>query len=273
MGYIITGVVLAVIGIILWIVKGKKAGKSNQLALFETSKVAEVIENYDSINASMGAGSFSHNVEIKGKAHSDTPLTGEFSNEPMVYFKSTLTHEYEKLQIKETSEGKKEERWVKHADVVADNERYADGFGVKDDSGFVAVNGRKSKFYIEKTHSSFEKGEATESSKGISLRIKGMTVNLGGAKPNAPRTIGYRYLESGIRQNANLLVIGEANDRDGSLIISQPSDKKELFIVSTRSKDEILGNIGGMIKGYTIGAFVFWCAAVAFTVVGIIKVI
>ena len=44
MGLLIGGVVLAVVGVILWIVKGKKEGTSAALELTDTSTVSEVNE-------------------------------------------------------------------------------------------------------------------------------------------------------------------------------------------------------------------------------------
>lgn len=75
MGIMIGGGVVALVGLILWIVKGKREGTSAALELTDTSTIAEVNENYNSISGSMGSGNFTHFCEIKGQAHADSPLT------------------------------------------------------------------------------------------------------------------------------------------------------------------------------------------------------
>lgn len=269
-GLIITGGVLGVLGLILWIVKGKKEGKSASLSLMETSRIKDVLENYSELTSSMGTGSFSYYAEVKGKAHSDSPLESDFSKESVVYFSSEVVHEYEKLETKTNSDGKKEKKWVKHQDTVSENTRWADGFGVKDDTGFIAVNANKSTFHTEKLHSSFEKGEQ-KSEGGLNLKIKGFSIGIGGSSDKSLKTIGYRYTETGIRLGTNLYVVGDANDREGSLQISKPKEKSDQFIVSVKSKEEMLGSLGSAAKGLAIGAIVSWVGAAALIVFGIIK--
>lgn len=273
MGLLIGGAVLGILGLILWIVKGKKAGKSASLELMETSRIKDVNENYNEINASMGSGSFTHLVELKGKAHADSPLESELSKEPVVYFNSEIEHEYEKLETRTNSDGAKEKKWVKHTDTVSENTRWADGWGVKDDTGFIAVNANKSKLHTEKLYSNFEKGDPNADNGGLNLKIKGFSIGIGGNKNKGIRTIGYRYTETGIRMGTNLYVVGEANDRDGGLIVSKPKDKKDPWIVSVKSKDEFLGSLGNTVKGLAIGAYVSWAGAAALIVYGVITII
>lgn len=272
MAYMIFGGILAVLGVILWIIKGKKENKSAKLSMLETSRINDVLENYAELTASMGQGSFSYFAEVRGKAHADVPIESDFSKENVVYFSSEVVHEYEKLETQTDSKGKKEKRWVKHQDTVSENTRWADGFGVKDDTGFIAVNATKSTFHTEKLFSSFEKGEPSAQS-GLNFNIKGFSFGVGGSANNGLKTIGYRYTETGIRLGTNLYVVGDANDREGRLQISKPKEKSDPFIVSVKSKDEMLGSLGSAAKGLTIGAIISWLGAAALIVVGIIKML
>lgn len=273
MGYLIGGAVLALLGLILWILKSKKEGKSLTLEMLETSRIKDVVENHEHISNSMGSGSFSNHVEIKGIAHSDSPLQSELKEEAVVYYCSTVVHEYEKLETKTDSDGKKSKEWVSHEDTVSENKRWADGFGVKDDTGFVAIDANKSQLHTEALFSKFEKGEPNPSN-GLNLKIKGFSISLGGGNTNNGfRTIGYRYTEIGIRLGAKLYVVGDANDRNGSLQISQPKDKKDPFIVSVKSKDDLLGSLTGAAKGLKIGAFISFGLAAVLVVVGIINMV
>ncbi len=271
MGFIITGVLLGALGLIMWIFKNKKEGKSLTLEMLETTPIKDIVENFEHITNSMGSGSFTNHVEVKGKAHAASPLTSELSEEEVVYYCAEVVHEYEKLETKTNSEGKKEKNWVKHQDTVSENKRWADGFGVQDSTGFIGLNATKSKLHLEDLFSKFEKGEPSQDG-GMSLKIKGFSLSLGSAN-NGLRTIGYRYTEKGIRMGTNLYVVGEANDRDGQLEISMPKDKKNQFIVSVKSKEEVLGSLSSAAKGLKIGAFISFGLAVAAIIYGIIKTV
>lgn len=256
MGLLIGGAVVAIVGVILWIVRGKKMGQSAALELTETSTVSEVNENYSSISGSMGSGSFTHFVELKGKAHADSPLTSELAKEAVVYYKSTVEHKYERLEDKKDSQGNIKKQWVKKTETVSENEFWADGWGVKDDTGFIKIDPTKSKLHTQKLMQKFEKGDNPQS--GINVNLGGLNIGIGGGGSKNYRSIGYEYEEFGIKLNTDLYVLGDANDRDGDLRVSKPQDKKQPFIVSTKSEDELMAGLGSAIKGFTIGAYVCW---------------
>jgi hypothetical protein len=270
MGLLIGGVVLAVVGVILWIVKGKKEGTSAALELTDTSSVSEVNENYQSITESVGSGSFTHFCELKGVAHADSPLTAELSNDQVVYYKSIVEHKYERQENKKDAQGNIRKQWVKHTDVVSENERWADGWGLKDDTGFIAIEPAKAKLHTDQLMSKFEKGEPTQS--GLSIKLGGVSIGLGSSN-NGHKTIGYNYKEIGIKLNTDLYVLGDANDRDGELRVSKPTDKSQPFIVSTKSEDELVSGLGSSIKGLTIGAYVCWGLGGLVAIAGVLKVV
>jgi hypothetical protein len=60
-------------------------------------------------------------------------------------------------------------------------------------------------------------------------------------RPLGNRTLGYRMKEKIIPLGQPLYVLGEAQMRSGSIIISRPSDSKKSFIVSTKSESQIAG--------------------------------
>ena len=271
MGLLIGGALIAIVGVILWMVMGKKAGQSAHLELTDTSTVSEVKENYESITGSLGSGNFTHFCELKGQAHSDQPITAELSNESVVYYKSEVIHKYERLENKKDSQGNMQKKWVKHSDTVSENEAWAQGWGVKDATGFVAINPKKSKLDSMQLHSKFEKGDPSKS--GLDIKLGGVSIGLGGGGNSGHKTIGYEYKEIGIKQGQDLYILGDANDRDGSLIVSKPKDKKYPFIVSTKSEDELQAGLGSAIKGLKIGAFVCFGLGGALAVAGLLNIL
>ncbi|MBD3636790.1 MAG: hypothetical protein HUJ25_05555 [Crocinitomicaceae bacterium] len=267
MGILIGGGVVVIVGVILWIIKGKKESQSAAMELADTSTVAAVNENFTSITGSLGSGSFTHFVEIKGKAHTSTPLTSELAKEAVVYYKSTVVHKYERLEEKKDSNGNIRRDWVKRQETVAENEHWADGWGVKDDTGFIKIDPAKAKLDAEKLLTKFEKGDNPRS--GLNVNLGGLNLNIGGK--NDYRSIGYDYTEYGIKIDSDLYVLGDANDRDGELRISSPQDKKQPFIVSTKSEDELVSGLGSSIKGLKIGAYICWGLGAVAIIVGALK--
>ncbi|UKN02680.1 E3 ubiquitin ligase family protein [Paracrocinitomix mangrovi] len=270
MGYLIGAAVIAIVGLILWIVKGKKEGQSAAMELADTSKVSEVNELFESISGSMGSGSFTHFCEIKGVAYTDNPLKSQLAEAEVVYYKSVVEHKYERLENKKDSNGNITKQWVKHTDIVSENEQWAQGWGVKDETGFIKIDPGKAKLHTESLMSKFEQGEPQQS--GLSVKIGGFSLGIGGGN-NGHKTIGYNYREEGIKLNTELYVLGDANDRDGALKVSKPQDNKQPFIVSTKSEDELVSGLGSSIKGLKIGAFVCWGLGAALVVAGLLNIL
>ncbi|MCH2235138.1 MAG: E3 ubiquitin ligase family protein [Crocinitomicaceae bacterium] len=270
MGLIIGGLVVAVVGVILWIVMGKRAGKAAVLDLTDTSRVTDVNENYQSTLNSMGPNSFTHFCEVKGQAHADDPLKSDLAEAECVYFSSKVVHEYKVKERRKDSNGNYQTKWVNKSETVSENSQWANGWGVKDDTGFIAVNAAKSEIHTEQLFSNFEQGEPG-SNGGLNVKIGNFSLGIGGN--NDYKTIGYRYSEEGIKVGSNLYVLGDANDRDGNLIVSKPIDKKQPFIVSTKSEDELMSGLGSAVKGFKIGAFAAWGVGGILVVVGILKLV
>jgi len=270
-GLLIFGAIVAIVGLFLWMAKSKKEGKSAVLSVTETSKVSEVLENFESMRSSMGNGNFTHFCEVKGVAHSDSPITSELAKKQVVYYSSKVVHEYERLEEKKDANGRMQKNWEKHSDVVSDNTNWANGFGVKDDTGFILIDPANSELHAVQIHSNFERGEPNADAL-VKFKIGGVSFGLGDSTPGR-KTIGYRYTETAIALGQDLYVIGDANDREGRLQIAKPSDKAQPFIVSTKSETELAGDLGSSIKGLKIGAYICWGLGAGLAIFGLIKIV
>lgn len=268
-GLIIFGAIVAIVGIFLWMSKSKKEGKSGVLSVTETSTVSEINENYESMRNTMGDGNFTHFCEVKGVAHSENPLTSELAKEKCVYYSAKVECQYESLEEKKDAQGKITKTWVKKTDVVSDNTKWADDFGVKDSTGFILINPAKAELHAVQIHSNFEKGEQKKDTM-LRVGLGAAALAFGTNKPGH-KTIGYRYTETAITLGKDLYVIGDANDKEGKLQMAKPADKKQPFIVSTKSESELAGDLGSSIKGLTIGAYICWGLGAGLAVFGLIK--
>ncbi|MBK9192638.1 MAG: E3 ubiquitin ligase family protein [Crocinitomicaceae bacterium] len=269
-GLLIGGAVVALIGLILWISKNKKEGKSALISVTETSKISEINENFQSMISSMGNGNFTHFCEVKGVAHSDSPITSELAKKSCVYYSAKVVHEYEKLEERRDSNGRVTRNWVKKSDTVSDNTQWASGFGVKDETGFILIDPAKAEIHAIQVYSNFERDPHKDAL--LKFKIGGVSFGLGDTDPNR-RTLGYRYTETAIPVNQNLYVLGDANDREGRLHMSKPKESRYPFIVSTKSESEIADNLGSSIKGLKIGAFICLGLGAGLMVFGVIKMI
>ena len=269
---LIAGAVVALLGLFFWIQKGKREGEGAAMELADTSTVAAVNENYQSITGSLGSGNFTHFVELKGQAHAEHPLTSELAQEKVIYYKAQVIHKYERLEEKRDSNGKINRRWVSRSETVQDNEQWADGWGLKDSTGFIEVDASKAKLHHEKLLSKHEQGNNPP--QGLNVNLGGLKLNIGGGtSSNNYRSKGYEYLEYGIRVGTDLYVLGDANDRDGVLRVSKPTDRKQPFIVSTKSEDELVATAGSKAKSAKIGAYVCWGLGAAGVIAGLVMII
>ena len=271
MGYIIVGLVLAIVGGVLWFIMGKKAVKLGMLEDTETSTVKEVYENFTSMSDSFGAGNFSLYTELKGTAFANTPLQSEMSKKECVYYKATIKREYEELQKSRDSEGKVTKKWVRKSEEVSCNENTATGFALKDCSGEILIDMNGSEMYTIKSFSNFEQvPDNNDSSTKISIGGFSLTTKSNSA---TIRTIGYKSEEVSIPLNHQLYVLGDANDRSGKLMVSKPKDKKTPFIVSTKSEDELTAKLGSSVNGLKYGAFACFAIGGGLAIWGVIAMI
>ena len=271
MGFIIGGVVLAIIGGVLWFLMGKKAGKLGVLEDTETSTCKEVNENFSSMTDSFGAGNFSLFTELKGTAVAHTPLESELSKKDCVYYKATVTREYEELQKSKDSDGNVTKKWVRKSEEVSSNENTATGFAIKDDSGEILVDMTGAEMHTVQSFSNFEKANDDNSS-GTKISIGGFSMSTGTSSATI-RTIGYKSEEVSIPLNHQLYVLGDANDRAGKLMVTKSKDKKTPFIVSTKSEDELTAKLGSSVNGFKYGAFACFGLGGALAIWGVIQAI
>jgi hypothetical protein len=266
MGFLIVGIILGIIGVIFWISRGKKAGKLNVLEINETSKTNEIIENYKSMVETHGPGTFSIYAELKGKAVADTPEISEFAKKECTYYRSVVTREYEQLETKQDSNGHTTKNWVRKTETVSSHTNTSPDFAIEDETGKILVDPTGAELYTIKTFSKFEEGKDPKGG-GLNISIGGFNISSGASI----RTIGFKYEEYSIPLNTDLYVIGDINDRAGRLMVSKPKDKKSPFIVSTKSEDELINQLGKSVKWMKVASFICIGFGGALIIYGIIN--
>ena len=92
---LIIGVILFGVAVFLEYTRRQNAGKLINIKYNETSKITDEMADYEAIKDTVGIGSYTKVVEIVGIATCKNPLQAEHSGEDVVYFKSSVTREYE----------------------------------------------------------------------------------------------------------------------------------------------------------------------------------
>ncbi len=266
MGFIITGAILIILGLILWLIRGKKADKLFKVDATDLSKVNEIIENFKGIVESHGPGNFSIYAKLKGKAAAETPQLSEFTKTNCAYFKSVVTREYEELQTTKDSNGNAQKKWVRKNEIVSSHTNTATDFAIQDDTGQILIDSTGAEMYTIKTFSKFEKGSEPQGG-GLNISIGGFNVSSG----SSIKTIGFKYEEFSIPLNTDLFVIGEVNDRSGRLMISKPKENSLPFIVSTKSEDEIKKIMGKSVIWLKYSSILSFILGDALLIYGIYK--
>jgi len=249
----IIGFILLVVGVVLIYFRKQSLGKAMNIKYHETTKVVDLFDNYNHVKAQLGEGSFSQIVEVKGKGNTPHPLTAEHTGRPVLYYKAEVYREYEVTVEKRDDDGNLTRNREKRSDRMSTNEE-AVTFYVEDGSGKVQVNMSGAEKHTQKSLEDFR-----QESPNLGNVIADAA--FGGS---SSRTLGYRYVEHIIPVNAQLYILGEAADRShgGELTIMKPVEKKENFIVSTKSEEE-------MVKGVESGAMWMLIGAIAAGVIGI----
>jgi hypothetical protein len=272
MMFIIIGLVLIGISVGLWFYRKSQMEKSFNIRYQETTTAKNIWENYEDIVKAVGNGNYTEIVEVKGIGTIDRPLIGEYSEKPVLYYRTSLVHEYEVQEQQRDSEGRT--RWVtvRKSETISTNEQGVP-FYLDDNSGKkIMVNLNGAEKITQKTADRFERefsqnylNQNRNTSWGLQLINFLSNTNVGGS-----RTIGYRFVEEAIPVNARLYVYGEASDRDGELMIVKPKDSKQNFIVSVKSEEELIKDADSAAKGSLIGLIVCAVLGVASIIFGIV---
>lgn len=274
MGFLIFGIIIVIIGVVLWIQKGKREKKLAVINEFERSTIKMIRENYDFIEGGYGEGNFSNYVEVTGYASHGEPLIAEFSGIECVYYHSKVVEEYEEEQAYTDQNGNRKYRWVRNSRVVQDIERKID-FDLDDETGLIFIELEGAEFSKEKVYNDYEQGKNPDFTRRVKSSNSGFLDSLlsglsSGRRHSGTRILGYKYTEEAIPLDSKLYVIGEANDRNGELTISAPKDKSKPYIISLKSEDQITKALQKKINTFKIGAIACFMIGLGLVAFGVI---
>ncbi len=257
----IAGIVVAVVGALLML--GARSAEKRLLALRTASKqtAAGLREALAQMSKDIGAGSFAETCEISGTAECAQPLRAEVSGTPCIYYSMRVERQYE-----ETVKDNGQERTQRGSETVASNQQHAE-FALRDASGAVAVAAEGAEFDGAKTLERFEPVSGGGGS-GLSLSVGSFSITLPAVQVGR-RTIGHKIVEHHVPVGARLYVMAEAADREGEVVLRRPKDGP--FIVSMRSKDELVSGARGQAKWMRAVGMTAIVGGAVLTAVGLLK--
>jgi hypothetical protein len=232
---IIIGIILIVVGIVLFFIKQNQSHKGFSIKSANSTNVKELESTAHSITQEIGGGSWRDYVKVWGKISASQPLISELKNEPCVYYTMTVKREYEETIQKQDSEGKWVQETKRSSDVVSSNQRKIP-FILEDQTGTISVNPEGAEIETVKVLDQFVSGEA----RGQMISFGGFSLALGSSNNNSQRrTLGYHYTEHILPIEHNILVVGEVSDETGNLMLTKPLEAGKRFIISLKTEQSL----------------------------------
>jgi hypothetical protein len=247
---VLFALIFLLFGVLMWIAAGvlvyfrrRQLHKTDLMRRLETSRVAQV--------ARVSPGTV---VEVKGILRCEKPLRSEMAGQECAYYRSQVIREYYERDLGDDDDIGPDRR----SETIASNEQYAP-FAVEDGSGVVGVRGEGAEVDALEVMNRFER----DMQGGIT--IGGVTINLGGGE----RTLGYRYVESVLRVDEPVYVLGVVQE-DGQIGAPGEGEEGKRFLISYRSEEQLEGKYrrGARLLGLiAVGLFVF---GAVFVLIGIV---
>lgn len=240
----VVGAILIAVGVALFFYKKKVEAKLLDVKYYDKTDIKSAVETCVSVSQELGSGHYSQMVKVAAKAQLDSPYTGEFSNEPCVYYEASAVHEFEKLVERKDENGKVQRNWVSGSETIG-SKREGGEFNLNDGSGSVLVDIQGADLTLDNAVNRFKNS-------GGSVAFSFGTFHPENSRNK--RSKGYREIERNIPVGQQLFVLGELNDRNGSPTITISGEKGNPFIVSIKSEEEVIGGLESKAKMVYYGA-------------------
>jgi len=274
------GLVLLVIGAVLYFLSTRAARKAHHIQATETSKVGDVLKLVAEVRAEMppGMGSgYRDYVELKGRVVCDAPITGELSDTPAAICETTVQRLVERREERRDAQGNVRTEWRKTTETVSQNRREA-VFYLEDDTGRIQVKPTAKAAELVKVVDRFEAPGAAEQMSGGSVVLSHgafrVALSAAGLFGSSSRTLGYKFIERILPVGSRLYALGEVADTDDEgVVLRAPSDdaKKKPYLLSTKTEEELVSASKKSSRIMRVIAAVLAAGGVALAVVGAVQ--
>lgn len=232
MELLIFGVILLVVGIVLFFVQKDHRTKAYSLKIARAVTVAELEKLSKEIAQEMGGGSWRDYVKLTGTVMCDRPLTSELTQTPCVHYSMSVRREYEETVTRRDSDGNETRETERSSETVSSNQQSVP-FDLKDGTGAIAIDPTDAGIETVKVLEEFRREEP-----GNFISFGGFSLALGSSGAGR-RTLGYRYCESILPLDRRITVVAALSDSANRLTLQKPAESGKKFIISLRSEEEL----------------------------------
>lgn len=246
MGYFLAGLISIIFGVVLLFKRKKNLSHITKISFAGMDTIEDIVEQIKYVTQEIEAPqAMKKIIEFNGKVSNEMILTSELSKKNCVFYNVKIDERYEETYYL-PKKGRRE-RHTRIGTKTIRNENYWTVFYVSND---------KMKIKIDPTNCkeidlvlSYSQYEPYRKSSGRDYKI-----------------LGYQYTEKLLPVNSNVYVIGEISYDGQEFCIKKPGDTSAPFIISLKSKEEIL-------KQKQSNALLSLIGAIALFLLGIILII
>lgn len=257
------GILLILIAIVLIVMHVSTRKRIAYLLSARDSTPGELASTAAKLTEEIGEGGFTEFVTLAGQAEATQPLTSPLGQRPSLYYRMKVERRYEEDYTTTDSQGKTQRRTRTGSETMSTQEESCDFFLRGADGAMrVQLDGAQFEGLVQ-TVDRFEPSAGGMS--GGSLSFGRFSMSLGNMSQNR-RTLGYQYTEHILPVNQELTVIGQVDEkRGGGLSIGRGG---LAFIVSTQSKQSLLGGSKKSAQMTSIASGVCLVAGIVLTLIG-----
>lgn len=265
MPFLVIGIVLLVVGVILYLAQRHQTRRASSLRAARPATVAELERMAHDIAQEIGGGSWRDYVRLVGDIVCDHPLISELKQEPCVHYSMTVRREYEETITRQDETGKSIQETRRSSETLASNQQWMP-FVLRDQTGVIAVNPTGAEIETVKVLDEFR----PESAGG--LISYGRYSQVPSHLHPGRRTLGYHYSESILPLHRRATIFAMVSDRDGHLTLENPSntDPNRAFIIALKTEEELTKSAERSATGLRIAMQVCLALGVVLTLVGLL---
>jgi hypothetical protein len=293
------GLILIVIGAILFWVSRKAADRVFHMKATETSRIGDAVGLLKEVGADMPGGDagLTQYVEFKGQLVAAHPVTAELSGQQVAIVETRVEHVFEEYRETRDSNGHVRGSWTRSSDTMS-RDRQEAAFELDDGTGRVRVKPGDGVELVE-AREIFQPANALQQlgGGGMMLSIGGFQLQFGGASApgygggygmqrgspwtyggtgffnnNHRRTLGYRLTENVLPLGRHTYALGELASTDEGFVLRAPAsrDEKRPFILAARTEEELVTSHGRKALWLRIGGGVLAIGGLALVVAGVL---
>jgi hypothetical protein len=229
---IVSGILL-LLSIILFFIWRSQRSRLASLRAARLSTVAELKQIADAVAQEIGAGSWQDYVKIRGQVQCAQPLLSQIKQAECVYYRTKVIREYEEITSRRDESGNTIQGTQRKSETIASNTQ-STPFQLLDSTGQIAIEPSGAEVETVRILSEFQSDRMQLEGR---LSYGGFFLTL--PNPSMGRTLGYRYEESILPMDREVLVVGMASDTTKELTIRKPSDPTQRFIISLKIEEEL----------------------------------